>query len=57
MKTQLHMPHANGRKHPLADTLGKIEEGVTEYVVIALVVALGAAMAIGLITASGRSPW
>lgn len=60
MKTQLHMPHMphrDGRKHPLAHTLGKLEGGVTDYIVIALVICLGAAMAVGLFTAAGHAPW
>lgn len=57
MKTMshLHMPRGDGKKHPIEQVLGRIEGSVTEYLTIALVIALGAAMAFGLLMASGAN--
>jgi hypothetical protein len=46
-----HHPH-----HPLSYLMGRLE-GAADYLVIVGIVALGAAMAYGLATASGRAPW
>lgn len=61
----LHMPRFHGRKTaargahhhpPLASRLRRVE-GVVDYLILAFVVILGAAMAWGLATASGEAPW
>lgn len=54
MKTQFrmpHLPHGDGKKHPIELVLGRLEGSITEYLTIALVVCLGAAMGIGLLMA------
>lgn len=56
MKTQFHMPHlylphGDGKKHPIEQVLGRLEGSITEYLTIALVICLGAAMAFGLLMA------
>lgn len=52
----LHMPrlhhHADAHKAPLATRLGRAEVGF-DYIAVGLIVLLGAAMAVGLLTAAG----
>lgn len=59
VKTNLHMPrfhpHAiadHAHKSPLSTRLGRAEGGF-DYIAVGLVVLLGGAMAIGLLTAAG----